>query len=355
MQEKRLKSKETKALTIKDELTEFLLYTTPNGDVKVEIFIHNETVWLSQDKIALLFGVQRPAITKHLKNIFESGELDENVVSSILEHTTLHGAIEGKTQTQAVKYYNLDAIISVGYRVNSRQATQFRIWATKILKEYIIKGFAMDDERLKNGRYFGKDYFKELLERVRSIRASERKIYQQITDIFAECSIDYDPKSDITRTFYAMVQNKFHYAITGQTAAEIIYSKADKTKPFMGMSTWKNAPDGRILKSDTVIAKNYLPEDDIKKLERTVSGYFDYIERLIENRTTLTMEKLAESVNKFLEFNEYRVLDGKGKIAHKDAEQKASAEYEDFNKIQKIESDFDRAIKKLLDKGGKEE
>ena len=225
MQEKRLKSKETKALTIKDELTDFLLYTTPNGDVKVEIFIHNETVWLSQDKIALLFGVQRPAITKHLKNIFESGELDENVVSSILEHTTLHGAIEGKTQTQAVKYYNLDAIISVGYRVNSRQATQFRIWATKILKEYIIKGFAMDDERLKNGRYFGKDYFKELLERVRSIRASERKIYQQITDIFAECSIDYDPKSDITRTFYAMVQNKFHYAITGQTAAEIIYSK----------------------------------------------------------------------------------------------------------------------------------
>jgi hypothetical protein len=355
MQEKRLKSKETKALTIKDELTDFLLYTTPNGDVKVEIFIHNETVWLSQDKIALLFGVQRPAITKHLKNIFESGELDENVVSSILEHTTLHGAIEGKTQTQAVKYYNLDAIISVGYRVNSRQATQFRIWATKILKEYIIKGFAMDDERLKNGRYFGKDYFKELLERVRSIRASERKIYQQITDIFAECSIDYDPKSDITRTFYAMVQNKFHYAITGQTAAEIIYSKADKTKPFMGMSTWKNAPDGRILKSDTVIAKNYLPEDDIKKLERTVSGYFDYIERLIENRTTLTMEKLAESGNKFLEFNEYRVLDGKGKIAHKDAEQKASAEYEDFNKIQKIESDFDRAIKKLLDKGGKEE
>ena len=355
MKDKRLKSKETEALTIKDELIDFLLYTTPNGDVKVEIFIHNETVWLSQDKIALLFGVQRPAITKHLKNIFESGELDENVVSSILEHTTHHGAIEGKTQTQAVKYYNLDAIISVGYRVNSRQATQFRIWATKILKEYILKGFAMDDERLKNGRYFGKDYFKELLERVRSIRASERRIYQQITDIFAECSIDYDPKSDITKTFYAMVQNKFHYAITGQTAAEIIYSKADKTKPFMGMSTWKNAPDGRILKSDTVIAKNYLPEDDIKKLERTVSGYFDYIERLIENRTTLTMEKLAESVNKFLEFNEYRVLDGKGKIAHKDAEQKALAEYEDFNKIQKIESDFDREIKKLLDKGGKEQ
>ena len=355
MKDKRLKSKETKALTIKDELTDFLLYTTPNGDVKVEIFIHNETVWLSQDKIALLFGVQRPAITKHLKNIFESGELGENVVSSILEHTTHHGAIEGKTQTQAVKYYNLDAIISVGYRVNSRQATQFRIWATKILKEYILKGFAMDDERLKNGRYFGKDYFKELLERVRSIRASERRIYQQITDGFAECSIDYDPKSDITKTFYAMVQNKFHYAITGQTAAEIIYSKADKTKPFMGMSTWKNAPDGRILKSDTVIAKNYLPEDDIKKLERTVSGYFDYIERLIENRTTLTMEKLAESVNKFLEFNEYRVLDGKGKIAHKDAEQKALTEYEDFNKIQKIESDFDREIKKLLDKGGKEQ
>ena len=352
MNHEKPRKKNVKALSPRDELTEFLLYTTPNGNIKVEIFVHNETVWLNQERMAELFGVQRPAITKHLGNIFESGELDENVVSSILEHTTLHGAIEGKTQLQAVKYYNLDAIISVGYRVNSRQATQFRIWATQILREYIIKGFAMDDTRLKNGRFFGQDYFRELLERVRSIRSSERRIYQQITDIFAECSIDYDPLSDITKTFYAMVQNKFHYAITGQTAAEIIYSKADNTKPFMGMMTWKNAPDGRILKSDTIIAKNYLSENDIKKLERTVSGYFDYIERLIETRTTLTMETLAKSVNSFLEFNEYKILEGKGEIAHKDAEQKALAEYEEFNKMQKIESDFDKTIKMLMSKKG---
>ncbi|NOX25414.1 MAG: virulence RhuM family protein, partial [Deltaproteobacteria bacterium] len=244
--------------------------------------------------------------------------------------------------------------LSVGYRVNSRQATQFRIWATGILREYIIKGFAMDDARLKNGKFSGQDYFRELLERVRSIRTSERRIYQQITDIFAECSIDYDPKSEITTNFYALVQNKFHYAIAGQTAAEIIYSKADKDKPFMGMKTWKNAPDGRILKSDTVIAKNYLKEEDIKKLERSVSGYFDYIERLIENRTTLTMEGLAESVNKFLEFNAYDILEGKGKISHKNAKRKAFAEYDEFNKIQKIESDFDKEIKKLMNKKTKQ-
>ncbi|WP_419584784.1 RhuM family protein, partial [Thiolapillus sp.] len=218
-----------------------------------------------------LFGVQRPAITKHLKNIFESNELEELVVCSILEHTTTHGAMEGKTQTSRVKYYNLDAVISVGYRVNSAQATQFRIWATQLIKEYIIKGFAMDDERLKNGRFFGKDYFKELLERVRSIRASERRIYQQITDIFAECSIDYDPKSITTRNFYSHVQDKFHYAITGQTSSELIYQKADADKPLMGMSTYKNAPDGRVLKSDTTIGKNYLSEKEIKQLERAVS------------------------------------------------------------------------------------
>src|SRR3989344_3890825 len=247
----------TKELAPKDEATEFLLYTTPNGKVKVEIFLHNENVWLTQEKIALLFGVQRPAITKHLQNIFESGELREEEVSSILEHTTKHGAIAGKTQTTKVKFYNLDAIISVGYRINSRQATLFRIWATKILKEYILKGFAMDDNRLKNGQHFGKDYFKELLERVRSIRASERRIYQQITDIFAECSIDYDPQSEITREFYATVQNQFHYAITGQTAAEIIFAKADANKKNMGLSTWKHAPQGRILKTDSIIAKNY--------------------------------------------------------------------------------------------------
>ncbi len=312
----------TKALTVKDELTEFLLYTTPEGQVKVEIFIRKESVWLTQKRMAELFGVDTSTINEHLKNIYQTGELAQEATIGKYPIVQKEGKREVKRE---VHFYNLDAILSVGYRVNSRQATQFRIWATQILKEYIIKGFAMDDERLKNGRFFGQDYFKELLERVRSIRTSERRIYQQITDIFAECSIDYDPASDITKTFYAMVQNKFHYAITGQTAAEIIHSNADKDKPFMGMMTWKNAPNGRILKSDTVIAKNYLKEEEIKKLERSVSGYFDYIERLIENRTTLTMEGLADSVNKFLEFNHYKVLEGKGLISHKDAELKAFA------------------------------
>ncbi len=330
-----------KTITAQDN-TPFLLYTTPNGDVKVEIFIQDETVWLTQEKMGVLFGVQRPAITKHLKNIFKSKELSENSVSSILEHT----ATDGKTYK--TKFYNLDAIISVGYRVNSSQATQFRIWATQILKDYIIKGFSMDDERLKNGRFFGKDYFKELLERVRSIRSSERRIYQQVTDIFAECSLDYDMNSETSKVFYATVQNKFHFAITGQTAAEIIYSKADRNSQHMGLMTWKNAPSGRVLKSDTVIAKNYLSEKDIKKLERSISGYFDYIERLIENNTTLTMQTLAESVNSFLEFNQYKVLEGKGKISHIDAKFKAHAEYDEFNKVQKIESDFDREIKKIF-------
>jgi hypothetical protein len=338
----------SKELSVKDEVTDFLIYTTPKGDVKIEAFLHKENIWLTQDKMADLFGVQRPAITKHLKNIFESGELDEKEVSSILEHTTKHGAIEGKTQTNQVKFYNLDAIISVGYRVNSKQATHFRVWATKVLKEYIIKGFSMDDNRLKNGQYFGKDYFKELLERVRSIRASERRIYQQITDIFAECSIDYDPKSEITREFYATVQNKFHYAITGQTAAEIIHAKADAKKKNMGLSTWKNAPDGRILKSDSVIAKNYLKVDEIKKLERTVSSFFDYIEIIIENRTIMKMNDLAESVNKFLDFNEFKVLEGKGSISFEDATKKAFKEYDEFNKHQKIDSDFDKFSRKLL-------
>jgi hypothetical protein len=328
-------------ISIKDELTEFLLYTAPSGKIKVEIFFHDENIWLTQDKMAKLFGVQQPAIAKHLKNIFESGELVEKSVHSILEYTARDGK---KYQT---KFYNLDTIISVGYRVNSSQATQFRIWATERLKEYIIKGFAMDDDRLKNGRYFGKDYFKELLERVRSIRASERKIYQQITDIFAECSLDYDSKSEITKTFYSMVQNKFHFAITGKTAAEIIYETANKQKPFMGLKTWKNSPQGRILKTDTVIAKNYLNEDKIKKLEKSIVGYFDYVERLIENRVAFTMEKLAESVNKFLEFNQYEVLEGKGAISHAQAEQKAFQEYDEYNKTQAIESDFDKFVKSL--------
>lgn len=335
-------------LTIHDEMTEFLLYTTPNQNIKVEVFLNNETLWLTQERIAELFGVQRPAITKHLKNIFESGELEENMVCSILEHTTIHGAIEGKTQQQKIKYYNLDAIIAVGYRVNSLKATQFRIWATNILKEYIIKGFAMDDERMKNGRFFGKDYFRELLERVRSIRASERRIYQQVTDIFAECCIDYDKKSDTAKNFYANIQNKFHFAITGQTAAEIVYKEADKQKPFMGLKTWKNAPDGRILKSDTTIAKNYLCEEEIKKLERTISAYFDYIENQIEQRKTFTMEQLENSVNKFLDFNDYKVLDGFGSISHKMAEEKAFSQYDEFNKVQKIESDFDKELKKMI-------
>lgn len=299
-----MEKKETR-LTIKDELTEFLLYTAPNGDVKVEIVFHNETVWLTQKRMAELFGVDISTINEHLKNLYKTEELEEN--STIGNFPIVQKEGERKVK-RGVNLYDLDAILSVGYRVNSRQATQFRIWATKILKEYIIKGFTMDDERLKNGRFFGKDYFKELLGRVRSIRASERRIYQQITDIFAECSIDYNPKADFTKNFYAMVQNKFHFAITGQTATELIHSKADKDQPFMGLSTWKNSPKGRILKSDAIIAKNYLEEEDIKKLEGTVSGYFDYIERLIENRTTLTMERLAESVNKFLEFNEYKVL-----------------------------------------------
>ena len=337
----------TRKLTLSDETTEFLLYTAPNGEVKVEVLLNGETLWLTQQRMADLFGVQRPAITKHLKNIFESQELEEEVVCSILERPTPHGAIEGKTQVQKVKYYNLDAVISVGYRVNSAQATQFRIWATKLIREYIIKGFAMDDERLKNGRYFGKDYFRELLERVRSIRAGERRIYQQITDIFAECSIDYNPKSKTTRDFYAHVQDKFHYAITGQTSAEIIYKNADATKPLMGLQTYKNAPAGRVLRSDAKIGKNFLAEADIKKLERTVAAFFDYIEGIIERRNTFTMEGFADSVNKFLEFNEYQVLEGFGTVKRTLAEAKAAEEYDKFNKLQKIESDFDKSLKAL--------
>ena len=336
-----------KQLSIKDEQTDFLLYTAPEGKVKVEVFLNNETVWLTQKAIAALFGVQVPAISKHLDNIYETGELSREATISILETVQ----IEGKRAVKRnIEYYNLDAIISIGYRVNSRQATQFRIWATNTLKEYIIKGFILDDERLKNGRYFGKDYFRELLERVRSIRASERRIYQQITDIFAECSLDYDPQSDITQEFYATVQNKFHFAIHGQTAAEIIYHNADAQKEFMGLQTWKNAPEGRILKSDSKIAKNYLSETEIKSLERAVGAFFDYIERIIETRNAFTMEQFSFSVNKFLEFNEYKVLEGKGLISAKQAEEKAFAEYEKFNKTQKIESDFDKAVKALKNK-----
>jgi hypothetical protein len=333
-----------KKITVQDEVTEFLLYSTPNSKIKVEVLLNDETLWLTQKRMAELFNVGVPAISKHLENIYTQGELDREATLSILETVQKEG---GRNVTRKIEYYNLDAVISVGYRVNSTQATQFRIWATKLLKEYIIKGFAMDDERLKNGRYFGKDYFRELLERVRSIRASERRIYQQITDIFAECSIDYDPKSETTRKFYAHVQDKFHFAITGNTASEIIYKNADAQKPAMVMLSYKNAPDGRVLKSDTTIGKNYLKEDEIKKLERTITAFFDYIEGIIERRNSFTMEGFAESVNKFLEFNEYKILEGYGKITRKQAEQKAFAEYEKFNKTQKIESDFDKQAKAL--------
>jgi hypothetical protein len=328
-----------------DILSEFLFYTTPNGNVKIEIYIQNETVWLTQQKLAELFGVDRTVITKHLKNIYLNNELSK--ISTCAKIAQVQK--EGERQvTREIEFYNLDAIISVGYRVNSNQATQFRIWATERLKEYIIKGFTMDDDRLKNGRYFGKDYFKELLERIRSIRTSERRIYQQITDIFAECSIDYNANDVTTKHFYASVQNKFHFAISGETAAEIIYKKADSQETNMGLSTWKNAPEGRILKSDTAIAKNYLSETEIKKLERTVTGYFDYLENLVENRVSFTMKDLAESVNKFLSFNEYKILEGLGKISKKEAEDKAFEEYDKFNKTQNIISDFDKEIMKQL-------
>lgn len=331
--------------SLKDQTTEFLLYTAPNGEIKVEVLLGNETIWLTQKRMAELFGVGVPAISKHLENIFDSNELQREATVSILETVRQEG---DRSVRRKLEYYNLDAVISVGYRVNSAQATQFRIWATQLIKEYIIKGFAMDDERLKNGRYFGKDYFRELLERVRSIRASERRVYQQITDIFAECSIDYDPKSETTRLFYAHVQDRFHYAITGHTAAEIISQKADASKPLMGMSTYKNAPAGRVLKSDSTVAKNYLSEAEIKQLERAISAFFDYIEGIIERRNTFTMEGFAESVDKFLAFNEYRILEGYGKVTRRQADDKAIAEYEKFNRQQRIESDFDRAVKKLL-------
>lgn len=328
-------------------INEFVLYTAEDGDVNLKIFLENETLWLSQKMMGELFEVESHTINYHIKEIYKSEELEELSTTRNFRVVQKEG---NRDVAREIVFYNLDIIIAVGYRVNSKRATQFRIWATKILKEYIIKGFVLDDERLKQGQnVFGKDYFKELLERVRSIRASERRIYQQITDVFAECSIDYDPNSETTRNFYATVQNKFHYAITGKTAAEIIHSKADKDEPYMGLKTWKNSPEGRILKSDIKVAKNYLNESEIKKLERTISGFFDYIENIIENREVFTMEEFAESVVKFLEFNEYKILKGKGKISKIIAEKKASKEYEEYNKIQPIESDFDLEIKELID------
>lgn len=324
---------------------QFLLYNMPDADGKVQVVIKDETLWCTQKAMAQLFGVGVPAISKHLKNIFEEGELVADSVISKMETT----AADGKNYTTT--YYSLDAIIAVGYRVSSLKATRFRQWATKILNEYIKKGFAMDDERLKQGTaVFGKDYFRELLERVRSIRASERRIWQQITDIYAECSTDYDKNSPTTKDFYAMIQNRFHYAITGQTAAEIIYSKADHTKDHMGLTTWKNAPDGRVLKSDVSIAKNYLQEKEIRQLERTVTGFFDYIEDLIERENTFNMAQFSASVNEFLTFRRYQILPDKGKISAAQAKKKAEEEYDIFNKTQRIDSDFDKEVRGLLDK-----
>lgn len=326
---------------------EFIIYSTPEEDIRIDAAVKDETIWLTQKGMAALFDCSSDNISLHLQNIYADGELAENATTEEISVVRQEG---NRQVNRKLKYYNLDAIISVGYRVNSRRATQFRIWATGVLKEYMIKGFAMDDERLKQGKtVFGKDYFRELLERVRSIRASERRIWQQITDIFAECSIDYDRNAELTQSFYAMVQNKFHFAITGQTAAEIVFTHADSTKEHMGLVTWKNSPDGRILKSDTPIAKNYLQEKEIRQLERAVSGYFDYIEDLIERENTFTMEQFAASINEFLAFRKYQILpDGeKGRISAAQAKAKAAAEYDVFNRTQPIESDFDKAIKKL--------
>ena len=327
---------------------QFLLYNMPDADGKVQVVIKGETLWCTQKAMAQLFGVGVPAISKHLKNIFTEGELNPDTTISKME-TVVNRGMRGEVN-ELIDFYSLDAIIAVGYRVSSLKATRFRQWATKILNEYIKKGFVMDDERLKQGTaVFGKDYFRELLERVRSIRTSERRIWQQITDIYAECSTDYDKNSPTTRDFYAMIQNSFHYAITGQTAAEIIYSKADHTKGHMGLTTWKNAPDGRVLKSDVSIAKNYLQEKEIRQLERAVTGFFDYIEDLIERENTFNMAQFSASVNEFLTFRKYQILPDKGKITASQAKKKAEEEYDIFNKTQRIDSDFDKEIRVLLD------
>ena len=327
---------------------QYTLYSIDSEDIKVKVAIKDETIWVTQRGMAELFDVNVSAVSKHLANIYAEGELSQAATVSKMEIVQTEGT---RQVTRLIDFYNLDAVISVGYRVNSRRATQFRIWATGILKEFIKKGFVLDDERLKQGEsVFGKDYFRELLERVRSIRASERRIWQQITDIFAECSIDYDKDSPVTQEFYATVQNKFHYAITGQTAAEIVYSKADSSKEHMGLTTWKNSPDGRILKSDVTIAKNYLDEKQIRRLERAVSGFFDYVEDLIENERAFTMQQFAESINAFLEFRQYKILQGKGSVSRVDAERKAAEEYDIYNRTQRITSDFDKEVKKLLNK-----
>jgi len=323
---------------------QYQLYRLDN-DNEINALVRDETIWLTQKSMSELFGVGVPAVNKHLGNIFESGELDEPSTVSKMEIVQSEGAREIKRE---IVFYNLDAIISVGYRVNSLKATRFRQWATKILREFMTKGFVLDDERLKQGeKVFGKDYFKELLERVRSIRASERRIWLQITDIFAEISMDYDKDSPVTKEFYSMVQNKFHYAITGSTAAEIVYDRSDHNRDNMGLTTWKNSPDGRILKSDVSIAKNYLSEKEIRRLERSVSGFFDYVEDLIEDEVLLKMEDFAKSIDEFMKFRRYEILNHKGKVSMLNAKNKAHLEYDEFNKTQKINSDFEKEIAKI--------
>ncbi len=332
-----------------DKQMQFLLYKAEAEQVTVNALIKDDNIWLTQKAMGTLFDCSISNISLHLKNIYDEGELDKEATVEEISIVAQEGQ---RSVNRKQTFYNLDAIISVGYRVSSKRATQFRIWATKILKEYMLKGFVLDDDRLKQGKTaFGKDYFRELLERVRSIRASERRIWQQITDIFAECSIDYDKHAKVTHDFYAMVQNKFHYAIAGETAAEIIYHRADREKEHMGLTTWKNAPEGRILKSDVTVAKNYLDENQIKRLERAVTGYFDYIEDLIENEQAFTMEQFAESINAFLEFRRYKILTNKGSISKNQADAKAIEEYNEFNKHQRIDSDFDKTVRKMLERG----
>ncbi|MBO7440726.1 MAG: virulence RhuM family protein [Bacteroidales bacterium] len=326
---------------------QFILYNMPGEDGKVQVVIKDETIWATQKAMAQLFNVDKSGISRHIANIYKEGELPQDTTVAKFA-TVVHRGIRGNVE-ELVDFYNLDIIIAVGYRVSSARATKFRQWATKILKEYIKKGFVLDDDRLKQGTaVFVVDYFRELLERVRSIRASERRIWQQITDIYAECSIDYDKNAPTTHDFYAMIQNRFHYAITGQTAAEIVYSNADHTKDNMGLQTWKNAPDGRILKSDVIVAKNYLPEKQIHQLERAVSSYFDYIENQIERQNAFTMEQFAKSVDKFLTFNDYKILSGKGSVSAAQAKSKAESEYDIFNKTQRIDSDFDKQLRKMF-------
>jgi hypothetical protein len=342
-----------KKLTIKDEITDFMLYNSPNGDVRVEVFLHNETVWLTQKRMADLFGVQRPAITKHLKNIFNEGELKEQEVSSILEHTTKHGAIKDKTQTKTITFYNLDAIIAVGYRINSNRATQFRIWATKVLKEFIIKGFAMDDQRLKNPKnIFGKDYFDEQIERIRDIRSSERRFYQKITDIYSECSADYDKDSELTKDFFKKVQNKLHFAIHKHTAPELIIKRANSNTQNMGLTTWKNAPKGKIRKPDVMIAKNYLDKEEMDSLNRVVTMYLDYAESQSKRHKIMYMKNWVEKLNAFLKFNERDILENAGKITQEIAKQHAESEFEKYRIIQDqlFQSDFDKLVKQTSKK-----